>query len=182
MPSLDAGTPSVFKKINRPAAKGVSFKKIVAGLKKLRKEFAGRIWLEIMLIKNYNDTPRQAKHIREIIREIRPDKVIINLPVRPSANAVTLPSYKKINMFQAIIGEGTDVAVSFTPRPQKHLAGKLRDLIIKFLKRRPATAQELAVATGHNISEILKVCTELCQEGKMKNRLRKQRNFYILNR
>jgi len=49
LPSLDAATDKTFLKINRPF-KTITLKKTINGLIQLRKEFKGKIWLEIMLI------------------------------------------------------------------------------------------------------------------------------------
>ena len=49
IPSLDAASEKVFRQINLPY-KSITLDKIIYGIKKLKEEFSGRIWLEIMLV------------------------------------------------------------------------------------------------------------------------------------
>ena len=93
----------IFKRINRPS-QSITFKKIIAGLVKLRAEFKGKIWLEVMLVGGINDSLVKAKMIKEIIEKIKPDKLQLNLPVRPQANKIKLTSSKKLTHLSKLIG------------------------------------------------------------------------------
>lgn len=110
IPSLDAVDSKIFKKINRPHPR-IKLKKIIEGLRKLRKEFKNDIWLEIMVIGKINDSMEQAQIFKKIIELVQPDKVQINLPVRPSAEKVLFPSTEKINKIKRIIGKDAEIAV-----------------------------------------------------------------------
>jgi len=57
VPSLDAVSSGIFKRINRPA-KGLSIKKVLDGIKKFADDFKGEIRLEIMVVKNINDSKK----------------------------------------------------------------------------------------------------------------------------
>jgi wyosine [tRNA(Phe)-imidazoG37] synthetase (radical SAM superfamily) len=54
LPSLDAATEPVFKKINRPV-KDLNISECIQGLIEFRKEFSNKIWLEIFILPGYND-------------------------------------------------------------------------------------------------------------------------------
>ena len=64
IPSLDAVDPEMFKQIDRPHA-DVKLNEIIAGLVALKKEFHGKLWLEIMLVSGVND---DLRHIQELKR------------------------------------------------------------------------------------------------------------------
>ena len=51
---------------------------IITGLIQLRKEFKGKIWLEVMLVKGINDSFAQARKLKTIIQKINPDKIQLN--------------------------------------------------------------------------------------------------------
>ncbi len=55
LPSLDAGSSEVFLKVNRPHA-SLSFEQHVDGLVTFRKQYDGRLWVEVMLIHGLNDS------------------------------------------------------------------------------------------------------------------------------
>lgn len=76
---LDAATDDVFEAINRPA-KGVCFRDVVEGLADFRKEFTGRLALQVMFIKANKGTAREIADLAEMIG---PDEVQLNTPLRP---------------------------------------------------------------------------------------------------
>ena len=109
VPSLDAIRQDVFEKIDRPAS-GIKTDEIIEGLVALRREFRGKIWLEIMLIDGFNDTLPQIKEFREIIERINPDKVQLNSPVRSTAESNILAVDKnKLEKFKDILGAKTEI-------------------------------------------------------------------------
>jgi len=58
LPSLDAATEKGFLKINRPP-KTLTLEKYIQGLITFRKEYKGKIWLEIFILPNYNDSEKE---------------------------------------------------------------------------------------------------------------------------
>lgn len=94
VPSLDAAQTRIFKKIDRPLA-GISLEKIIAGLVALRKEFCGKIWLEIMLVKGINDAAGHIRRLKAAADKINPDKIQLNSPVRTTSLPGVLPLEKK---------------------------------------------------------------------------------------
>ncbi len=109
VPSLDAVTQQLFVKINRPYP-GINVEDIISGLVALRREFRGKIWLEVMLVKGLNDDIRHIRKLKDIIEKINPDKVQLNSPVRTTAESGILPVAKsKLKKIKAILGEKVEV-------------------------------------------------------------------------
>jgi len=48
LPTLDAGTPGLYRHINRPHA-DLTFDRLLAGLIDFRREYRGKLWVEVML-------------------------------------------------------------------------------------------------------------------------------------
>jgi wyosine [tRNA(Phe)-imidazoG37] synthetase (radical SAM superfamily) len=90
MPSLDVGTAKLYRQINRPHP-GVTFERLLSGLKVFRQEYEGNLWVEVMLVKGLNDAEDALKDIATALRLIRPDEVHINLPTRPPAETWVQP-------------------------------------------------------------------------------------------
>jgi wyosine [tRNA(Phe)-imidazoG37] synthetase (radical SAM superfamily) len=164
IPSLDAADAKTFKKINRPH-RVVTFKKVLDGLAALRKEFKGEIWLEIMFIAGINDSLEQARKFKPIIDKIGPDKIQINLPVRPAPVKLSLPSAKRIAAIKAIIDSNIEVASSFHKKEQRKFLKNIDEEILKFLRRRPANALDLSQSLGIPLKEANK-----CLKGLLKNK------------
>ncbi len=76
---LDASCEEIFQKINRPAPE-IKFNKLLKGIIKFKEEFKGKLALQIMFIDlNKNN----ANEIAKIAKEINPDEIQINTPLRP---------------------------------------------------------------------------------------------------
>jgi wyosine [tRNA(Phe)-imidazoG37] synthetase (radical SAM superfamily) len=105
VPSLDAATPELFEKIDRPHA-DIRLDKIVDSLIDLRGEFKGKIWLEVMLIKGLNDSLAHIHQLKEAADRINPDKIQLNSPVRAKPDScVTAVDKDKLAEFKKILGD-----------------------------------------------------------------------------
>ena len=104
LPSLDAWDQKSFRKIHRPHPT-LNYNKILNGLIKFRNEFNGKFWIEIMLMKNINDSEEQLIKIKEKIDLINPDRVDINVPIRPpTEDWVKIPDKSVFSTLNSIFG------------------------------------------------------------------------------
>ena len=78
---LDASNEKLFKEINRPA-EGITFKKVLKGLKEFRNGFKGKFALQMMFTDKNKD---YATDLAKLAKETKPDEVQINTPLRPCA-------------------------------------------------------------------------------------------------
>ena len=82
LPSLDSATEEGFKKINHPA-KTIGLQKYIEGMVTFRKEFTGKIWLEVFILPGYNDNAAELDALKKELLRIKPDKVQLNTLDRP---------------------------------------------------------------------------------------------------
>jgi wyosine [tRNA(Phe)-imidazoG37] synthetase (radical SAM superfamily) len=109
VPSLDAATEDVFRKIDRPQSQ-IKISDIIGGLVALRKEFKGKIWLEVMLVKGINDSIEHIRQLKEAIEEIAPDKVQLNSPERMTSEKGALAVGKnQLEKFKEILGGNCEI-------------------------------------------------------------------------
>ena len=109
VPSLDAVTPEIFQKIDRPQ-EGIKIEGIINGLIGLRKEFRGQIWLEVMLVKGINDDIRHIKKLKEVVDKINPGRIHLNSPVRQTAEPSMLAvDRSKLQKIKEILGEKAEI-------------------------------------------------------------------------
>lgn len=109
VPSLDAVVPEVFRKIDRPH-QDIKLEGIINGLISLRKEFRGKIWLEVMLVSGVNDDLRYIKKLKEVAELINPDKIQINSPLRSSADqGVSAVDSAKLAKIKGILGDKCEI-------------------------------------------------------------------------
>jgi len=91
LPSLDAGTPSLFKRINRPHP-GIPFQEHLLGLEAFRRQYSGELLLEVMLVRSLNDTPKALSDLAAAVRRVRPDAIHLSSPHRPPAEPWVKPA------------------------------------------------------------------------------------------
>jgi len=109
VPSLDAATQQVFIKIDQPK-EDIKIEEVIKGLIELKKEFRGRFWLEVMLVKGLNDDLRHIKKLKEAIDQINPDKVQLNSPIRITAQENVLPVDRdKLEKIKEILGDKCEI-------------------------------------------------------------------------
>ncbi|MDD5669577.1 MAG: radical SAM protein [Candidatus Omnitrophica bacterium] len=99
LPSLDAVEQDIFEAIDQPC-EGINVEDIINALIDLRKEFHGKIWLEVMLVKGLNDKEEHLLKLKDTVEKINPDKVHfvspVRLPAGQNADSVSEVKLKKI--------------------------------------------------------------------------------------
>ena len=143
LPSLDAGTAVLYRKINRPHPE-VTYKRLMEGLIAFRSEFAGKLWVEVMLVKGLNDTEDALQDIASALRLIDPDEVHINLPTRPPVEIwVQPPEEGGLLRARAILGDIARVVHPAAGSFDLSEFDNLVDAVIGIITRHPMRQEEL---------------------------------------
>ena len=109
LPSLDAGTAKLYRKINRPHPE-ITFDRLLEGLIDFQKEYTGKLWIEVMLVRDLNDSEEALQAIAEALQRVNPDEVHINLPTRPPVETwVQPPDDEGLMRASAILGDFAQV-------------------------------------------------------------------------
>ncbi len=182
LPSLDAASQNVFKKINRPHP-NLKIKTYIKGLIDLRKEYKGKIWLEVFLLKNYNDSKEELNLIKEAILKIKPDSVQLNTLDRPGTVPNLIPLTK--DEMQKVIDfwNLSNVEIIASPPERTNVESYRDDIetaILETISRRPCTLDDLHNLLGIHINEINKYLGTLEAENKIKSIRLERGVFYEL--
>jgi len=178
VPSLDAGDEAAFQKVNRPY-RDISIEKLVDGLVTFRKEFPGRIWLEVFLVEGLNTDIAEIDKIRGLIKRISPDKVQLNTAVRPTADpAIKKVDAEKLEIIARQIGDGCEVVADLPPRHSDKLMHSTAEDILSMLKRRPCSLNDISSGLGIPPNEALKHITELQHRGLIDSEEKDGRTFF----
>ncbi len=177
LPSLDAVTPALFQKINRPAA-GVTVTGLIDGLKALRREFPGQIWLEILLLRGINDTPQELARFQAVLAVLEPDEIHLNTAVRPVVEDYALAvDPAALAAAAAFLGAKARVIAS-GGRPH-HAEVNLSDAdFLASLARRPQTAADLAAVLHLPEGEVAQRLHFLEQQGRVRATFHQEQIFY----
>jgi len=143
IPTLDGTDEKTFRRINRPWPE-LHIAGIIDGLVAFRRMFEGQLWVEVMLVKDVNDTEQALSGIAGALSCVRPDQVHLNVPIRPPAEAwVEPPDDDGLIRAMAILGE---VAPIVTPAEGTFkLKGGMPvvDAIIEIIRRHPMREAKL---------------------------------------
>ena len=113
LPTLDAGSADVYRRIDRPHGEA-TFERLVDGLVAFSQEYDGKLWVETMLVSGMNDGEEALHDIAARLQEIAPDEVHINLPTRPPAEAwLEPPDDESVMRAIGIIEEVAPVRVAY---------------------------------------------------------------------
>lgn len=144
LPSVDAGSERLYRKLNRPPT-SLSFAQFVGGLVAFRRQYTGKLWVEVMLVAGANDTPEALGDLAALLREIAPDQVHLSLPNRPPAEPWVRPADADgLMRATAILG---DVAHVVHPAEGAFdLSGfdDVADAVVAVCTRHPMRDEELA--------------------------------------
>jgi wyosine [tRNA(Phe)-imidazoG37] synthetase (radical SAM superfamily) len=181
LPSLDAATDIVFRRINRPP-KNITIESCIEGLVSFRKEFTGKINLEVFILPGYNNSKEELAGLKNAILRINPDVVQLNTLDRPGTLPDLVPA--KRSELEEIVKNwniiNTEIIAS-APERQK-IASYRNDIetaILETISRRPCTLHDLNLIMGKHINEINKYLDVLENEGKISTIKLERGLFYI---
>ncbi|MCK9448988.1 MAG: radical SAM protein [Bacteroidales bacterium] len=182
MPSLDAVSQKAFQKINRPHHQ-LSIDQYIQGLVDLRKEYKGKIWLEILFLKGYNDSVEEVTNLKEAILQIKPDSIQLNTLDRPGTVEGLIPL--SLQELQNIIHfwdlPNAEIIISQPDRTTIESYRKdIESAILETISRRPCTLEDLQQILGIHINEINKYLGTLEAEQKITTRTLQRGVFYEL--
>jgi len=170
LPSLDAVTPEVFTKINRPRP-GFSIEKVIEGMVKFRKVYKGKIWLEILFCKGVNDGKEELLKMKKVVDRIQPDRIHLNTVVRPPSEKWVLPlDEAEMEKIKEFFGEKAEIISEFDRHPSSIPERDIKEEILKILRRRPLSISDLSKGMGISQNELDRYIKPLIQEGKIQTR------------
>lgn len=183
IPSLDAVTEKIFNKINRPSPL-LQVDQTIDGLIRFRKEYTGKIWLEIFIVPGMNDTITELTALKRVIGKIRPDQVHLNTLDRPGSIATLRAATREelervLNVFQM-----ENAVIVANPPEQKALLAYRKDTaaaILGTIARRPCTAKDLSEILGLQVKEVNTYLKSLEASKKIMGIKQKRGVFYQLS-
>jgi wyosine [tRNA(Phe)-imidazoG37] synthetase (radical SAM superfamily) len=149
----------------------LKIEKVLEGIKIFCGQFKGKIYLEIMLVKNINDSEEEIKKINRFVKNLRIDKIQLNTVVRPPGDPGARPlNQEELNKVKGLFDPKLKVEViaNFKRETSKAYQKDLEQAIIELLKRRPTKKEEMAVSLGVHLNEIAKYLQILEEKKKIR--------------
>ncbi len=178
IPSLDATREDRFQQVNRPHP-NLHLNKIIMGLKNLREEYDGPIWLELMLIRKVNDSPEEMERLKKIVSELDPDKVQLNTVVRPPSEKSAHPlTSEELDNIRTYIGPSCEIIPEFPDRRRTSGSRNAEEAILALIRRRPVTLSDITSSLGIHRNEVIKYLEFLRQKDKIKAHTHRGLEYY----
>lgn len=183
VPSLDAGSERVFTRINRPHP-GITLEELTAGIAEFTAGFAGRVWLEVMLLAGLNDSEAELEALAARIKRIGPEKVQLNTAVRPGAEAgvaaLDPEGLERIRLFiqDRVNPIPVEVVAGFSGKREGATDRDLAEPISEYLKRRPATVEDLSAVFGIHRHQVIKYLGHLIDAGEIREIISGGKKFF----
>ncbi len=179
LPSLDAASELSFRKINRPFPK-LNINEYIQGLVDFKKEYSGKIWLEVLIVPGYNDNPEDLQLLKKAFEKIKPDSIQLNTLDRPGT-IEGLRAASKHELQQIVDFWNLDNVEIIAAAPERKKVKSYREdtetAIWETICRRPCTIDDLVKILGLHINEINKYLDVLESENKIES-VRQERGLF----
>ena len=182
IPSLDAATEKIFNKINRPPPH-LYVDTIIDGLIRFRKEYSGKLWLEVFIIPGTNDTATELNALKLVIGKIKPDQVHLNTLDRPGSVSTLRTASREELEHVLDVFEMENASIVADPPEHKALIAYRKDTaaaILGTIARRPCTSKDLSEILGLRVKEVEAYLKSLKLDEKITVVKQKRGLFYQL--
>jgi len=180
IPSLDAATNDVFKKVNRPHPK-LDINTIIDGIIRFRGAHTGQIWLEVFVVPGINDTETELLSLKQAIEKINPGRVQLNTLDRPGVVA-DIRAATREELEQVLDFWQLDNAEIIAKAPERKglpaYRNDIQSAILETIARRPCTLEDLTKILGRHANEINKYLDVLEADQKIQTEKLHRGIFY----
>ena len=177
-PSLDAGDPECFARINRPHP-GLDFETMVAAVRAAVSNHPGEVRLEIMVVPGVNDSPQALARIEERIADLNLASIDLNTPVRPApGRRVQAVAADRLQSLCEGFGRSCRVIAAYGG-PKSDRTELSEQMVLEVLSRRPCTLADLQASLGASAQELEQVIERLVHAGRLHSRSGGQGQYYF---
>jgi wyosine [tRNA(Phe)-imidazoG37] synthetase (radical SAM superfamily) len=181
MPTLSSAFDHTFREIHRPHP-GLDLATIINGLKMLRQDYKGQIFLEVIFLAGVNDTKKEVEALKNLVEQISPEKIHLNTVVRPPADSKAISlDRKKLEEINLIFGEKSEIVaevpIKIKTRKEEHLINSLLDMV----KRRPLKQIDIVNALGLSTDETEDLIKSLLIKGYIRRQSHSGDIYFLSN-
>ena len=142
--SLDCVSEKCFKKIDRPI-KGLHVEDIIKGIKEFRKIYDKELVLEVLVVEGINDKQSEFEALRDVLKEIKPDRIDISTVDRPPAydvKSVSIPRLKEL----ASILSSLPISLAYKRDYSEKKRDFTKDEILNMIDKRPQSFEDVNIS------------------------------------
>jgi wyosine [tRNA(Phe)-imidazoG37] synthetase (radical SAM superfamily) len=153
LPSLNAGSEDLYERIDRPSP-GFTFLQHLDGLIQFRREYSGRLWVEVMLLGGVNDSDKALYDLADALKLISPDMVHLVQPTRPATEGdVRVPEDDRVEQAIRILSRVALVVHPVKGGMNLREVPDLLEAVAAIVSRHPVQERELSLALAERFSD-----------------------------
>lgn len=157
--SLDAVTPEIFKKIDRPH-KTIDVNAIVTKVIEFSQCFKGKLFMEILFVHTLNDTAEEIAKLNDVMLKIDASRIDIGTIDRPPAYPVSGVSYKELYEIALRFDKALPIHIASRIHAEPNNAFYTPQEICNTLDKRPLTQEDINLLFDEATQESLKTLLE----------------------
>ena len=142
--SLDAVSPDVFKKIDRPH-ESIKVDEIIERVVAFSKEYKGKLFIEILFVHELNDTIEELKKLNDVLLRINAQRVDLGTIDRPPAYPVVGISYKELHGISMLFDSALPIHIASRVHAEPNNASYTKEEILNTLDKRPLTQADIVL-------------------------------------
>ncbi len=177
---VDASTPEMWKKVDRPHGR-LRFEDIQQGLLDFARYYDGQLVTETMLVGELNDAPEVVEGVARFLEKLRPAVAYLAVPTRPPAEPwVQRPSEESLNRAYQIFtdhGLHAELLAGFEGDAFASTGDARRDLL-SITAVHPMRADQVAELLQKANAD-WSVVARLVEEGKLREVVYRGEKFYV---
>ena len=140
--SLDAVSPDIFKKIDRPHT-DIDVNKIVQKLIEFSKSYTGKLFIEILFVHELNDTQEELSKLNNVLLEVECVRVDLGTIDRPPAYPVMGVSYKELHEISMSFASSIPIHIASRLHAEPNNSAYSEEDILNTLDKRPLTQEDI---------------------------------------
>ncbi len=173
--SLDAVTPAVFKKIDRPHP-SLKIDDVVSAIERFSHAYRGKLYIEILFVRGLNDTKEEIAALNDVLKRIEALRIDIGTIDRPPAYPVEGISYGELHSIATRFDADLPINIASRRHAEFAQSAYTKEEIINTLDKRPLTPEDIKILFDATTQKALQ---ELLDEKKVVKIERAKLEFYI---
>lgn len=178
MPTLSTAFEKTFRAVHRPH-RDLRLARITEGLRLLRKGFRGEMFVEVMLLRGFNDSDREIQALRDALSEIRPDRIQLNTVVRPPADPRALPIDRpRMEELKNFLGSTAEVIADPAEALRPQQIASPEEAVLEMAGRRPVRVVDMVNGLNRTVAEMDALVSRLVRKGLLVRREHQGESYY----
>lgn len=173
--SLDAATPDIFHKIDRPA-EGIDIAAIIQAIEKFSQIFTGKLFIEILFVRGVNDTVEEVCALNQALMRFKCDRIDIGTIDRPPAYAVSGLNFQELYTISQWFDPSLPIHIVSRSHATATPSNYSMDEILTTLDKRPLTQEDIEALFDESSKKRLQT---LINEDKITHIERSNILFYV---